>query len=166
MSAAVATQHRPGWVALVFVAVAAVALWPVKLPIVLGAWFAAIARPLARWLANLLGGRTSAAALLTMLLVLAIVVPATVLGVNLAQGAVDLVRAVLQSRSARGALEHLVSQKQSSGGGPTGQQALQLAQQHGAQIGTVVQVALGLTIAAVLGLFLLAVTVFSLLRAP
>ena len=165
MSAAVATQHRPGWVALVFVAIAAVALWPVKLPIVLGAWFASIARPVARWLANVLGGRTSAAALLTVLLVLAIVVPATVLGVNLAQSAVDLVRAVLQSRSVRGALEELVSPK-AKGGGPVGQQALQLAQQHGAEIGSVVKIAFGLTIAVVLGLFLLAVTAFSLLHSP
>ena len=73
MQEAAGTQHRPGWVALVFVALAAIALWPVKLPLVLGAWFASVARPVMRWLSNLLGGRTSAAALLTVLLLLAIV---------------------------------------------------------------------------------------------
>src|SRR5947208_10074349 len=108
MQEAAGTQHRPGWVALVFVALAAIALWPVKLPLVLGAWFATVTRPVMRWLSNLLGGRTSAAALLTVLLLLAIVVPATVLGVKVAQGGVDLARSVLQSGTVRGALDQPV----------------------------------------------------------
>jgi predicted PurR-regulated permease PerM len=162
---AVATAHRPGWVAILFVALTAFALWPIKLPVVLGAWSASILRRPHEWLSHALRGRSAAAALVTVLVLVVIIGPLALLLVELAHGAIDLVKAVLASHSARQALGSLLQPRQGASAHQETQQAIRLAQEHGAEAGTVVKAIVGLGIAAFAGFFLFAVTTFTALVA-
>src|SRR3989338_5809529 len=60
--------------------------WPFMMPLVLGIIFAVVLQPLYRRLLALLGGRESIASLLTVLIaIILLVIPLSLLGVQLAQ---------------------------------------------------------------------------------
>lgn len=102
-------QIALGVSAALVVAVAFSSLQPLWLPLVLGAWFANLAGPFSRWLANLLAGKARAASVVSVLLVLLVVSPLAVTLLTLASDATALVEDVLQSESAESALKTLTT---------------------------------------------------------
>jgi predicted PurR-regulated permease PerM len=108
------------------------------------------------------GGRERAAAVLTMLLLLALVVPCVLLLAALAGDAVDLVRRVLASQGGRGALEAIVSG--GNGPGPAETpfswrsfglgQAFDLVKQYGSNALRVLQTVAGAAAEVALWLFI------------
>jgi predicted PurR-regulated permease PerM len=98
-----------GILVLVVVALAARALLPFWLPLVLSAWFAQLAQPLNRALERRLHGKARAAALVTVLLVLAVLTPVAVVVLMLAGDASALIGKVFESQSAGSALDVLLS---------------------------------------------------------
>ncbi len=78
--------------------------------LVLAAWFAALARPGLERLATLAGGRRRGAAIMTIALSIALLVPISFVVVSLAVDAFELVRSLSGAQSGRAALEGLVSE--------------------------------------------------------
>ena len=93
------------WVALGFAALTLVLLHPILLPLVLGAWFARLARPLRDRLPL---KRRVAAGLLTALLVVGIAAPVGLLFKFLGDGAMGLASALVSSKGPKAALVSLV----------------------------------------------------------
>ena len=102
------------WLALLLVAGAAWALYPLWPALLLALWVATLARPLLARVAKITRGRRRAAAALTVLLVLALFLPVVFAVVPLAHDAVSLVGKLSRSEGAQTALRSLVS---SDGGG-------------------------------------------------
>src|SRR5688572_29183768 len=75
------------------------ALLPLWLPLLLAAWFAHLARPLSDRLAERLHGRSRAAALVVVLLVLAILTPLVLVVLSLTGDASALVQRLVASDS-------------------------------------------------------------------
>ncbi len=96
------------WVVAVLAVGAAWVLHPLVIPLVLASWFAALAGPAVSWFAARMGGRKAGAALLTLLLFLAVLVPLVMLGMSLLGAALSLVQQSLHAGSAREAFEILV----------------------------------------------------------
>jgi predicted PurR-regulated permease PerM len=89
---------------------ALLALFPFWVPVVLAAWTAVIARPLHKVLSKRIHRRRGAAALVTVLLVLAFLTPVLVTGLSLASAGVELGQRLLESKSAPDALRALAVQ--------------------------------------------------------
>jgi predicted PurR-regulated permease PerM len=114
---------------------AAVALWPFWSPLLLAAWTAIVVKPLHKVVAKRIHRRKGAAALLTVLLVVAFLTPLLVATLSLSGSAVELGQRLLQSENGTEALRLLAA----SGDGASldlrhldPQQWLELARQHGA----------------------------------
>lgn len=90
------------------------ALLPLWLPLLLAAWFAHLARPLSERLAVRLHGRSRAAALVVVLLVLGALTPLVLVVLSLAGDASLLFERIAASDSASAALQSLISQEQGS----------------------------------------------------
>jgi predicted PurR-regulated permease PerM len=86
---------------------ALLALFPFWVPVVLAAWTAVIARPLHKVLSKRIHRRRGAAALVTVLLVVAFLTPVLVTGLSLASAGVELGQRLLESKSAPEALRAL-----------------------------------------------------------
>jgi predicted PurR-regulated permease PerM len=133
---------------------------PLWTALVLAAWVGKLARPLVRRFSRAVGGRERAAAVLTILLLLALVVPCVLLLAALAGDAIDLVRRVLASQGGRGALEAIVS----GGSGPAETpfnwrsfglgQAVDLVKQYGSNALRVLQTVAGAAAEVALWLFI------------
>lgn len=107
------------WVAL---ALALAALWatrPLWPPLLLAIWIAVMARPLLDKTSKLLHGRSGAAGVLTLLLVVVLFVPLAIIGISLTGDAVKLAETLMRSEGAQNALRSLVS----SGGGAEAESA-------------------------------------------
>ncbi|HEU4410414.1 MAG TPA: AI-2E family transporter [Polyangiaceae bacterium] len=137
-------------------------LSPLWTALVLSAWVGKLARPLVRRFSRAVGGRERAAAVLTILLLLALVVPFLVLLAALTGDAVDLVRRVLASQGGRDALESIVS---GGGNGSAAEtpfnwrgfgigQAFDLFKQYGSNALRVLQTVAGAAAEVALWLFL------------
>ena len=101
--------------ALVLASVMALrALLPLWLPLLLAAWLAHLARPLSERLAERLHGRSRAAALVVVLLVLAGLTPLLLVVLSLASDASVLLERLLASKSAGAALQSFIAQDQGS----------------------------------------------------
>lgn len=87
------------------------ALHPLWLPLLLAAWFAHLARPLSDSLAQRLHGRSRAAALVVVLLVLAALAPLVLVVLSLAGDARSLFDRLVASDSASAALQSFISQE-------------------------------------------------------
>jgi predicted PurR-regulated permease PerM len=90
------------------------ALMPLWLPLLLAAWFAHLARPLSDKLAERLRGRSRAAALVVVLLVLGFLTPLVLVVLSLAGDANLLFERILASDSASTALQSFISQERGS----------------------------------------------------
>ena len=95
-----------GFVVLVC-SLALLALFPFWVPVVLAAWAAVIARPLHQLLSKRIHRRRGAAALVTVLLVVAFLTPVLVTALSLASAGVELGQRLLESKSAPEALRAL-----------------------------------------------------------
>ena len=85
------------------------ALLPLWLPLLLAAWFAHLARPLSERFAERLRGRSRAAALVVVLLVLAGITPLVVVVLSLAGDASSLFQRIVASDSASAALHSFIT---------------------------------------------------------
>jgi predicted PurR-regulated permease PerM len=125
------------WLVGAFVVAGALALVSLWGAVMLAAWAAIIARPLYLSLAKRIHRRKGAAAVLTVLLVVAFLAPLVVVTLSLSGAAIDLGHRLLDSKSGTEALKALAA-----GGGPTPtdlelgklnfQQAFDLVRRHGA----------------------------------
>lgn len=103
-------------VALLLALVVLVALaLPFLGPLVLAAWLAAAMRPALAWLAQKLGGRSRAAALLTLSFFVALVGPTLAIIGSLSRDALQLGQRLASSSSGREALAQLVSSDEAAG---------------------------------------------------
>ncbi len=107
-------RQRPKWdqsvlVGFVFLVcvVALVALLPFWVPVVLAAWTAVLVRPLHQIFAKRIHRRRGAAALVTVLLVVAFLTPVLVIGLSVAGAGVELGQRLLASKSGTEALRSL-----------------------------------------------------------
>jgi predicted PurR-regulated permease PerM len=100
------------WVALGLMALALWALWPLWPPLILATWFALVALPLHDRVSSLVGGRSRAAALLTIALTVAAFVPVVVVAATLAPAAVELAGQLLASEDFDKVLSALVGEGQ------------------------------------------------------
>jgi predicted PurR-regulated permease PerM len=143
-------------------AAALLTLAPLTAPLVLAAWSAALAAPVKAWLTRKLGGSARAAATFAVLLVVAVVVPLGLIAVSLVSNAIDLVRNLSQSESARAALAEL------SGGAephaPRLQDVVRLVWEHSGDALQAARTIAGATASAIIGLvvFILGVHVMLL----
>jgi predicted PurR-regulated permease PerM len=132
----------------------ALIVWPLWPPLLLAAWTADLLRPLLVRFERGLKGRRNAAAMLSMLLMLAVVVPLGLVTTAIVISAQELITSVQQSPSAVAALETLMSTPSNTTHVPsTLPEALALARQSGTQgLGLLTQMA-GAFAALLVGLF-------------
>ncbi|HEY3353201.1 MAG TPA: AI-2E family transporter [Polyangia bacterium] len=142
------------WATLLLVVAAGVMLFPVWQAVVLATWFAVFAQPLQARVSRILRGSNRAAAALTILLLMAVLVPLGALTVVLANAAIDLVRTLIQSKGGRAALEAVVS---GNGGGPRHfglHEVVGLVQQYGDRAWRVLGTVAGVTAQSFFGVFI------------
>ena len=122
-------DHRKaaGWTALIFCVAVAIATRPIAVPLILAAWFAALARPLHRRLSERLSPGGSAG-LLTVALVAILASLIALLYVLLAGAAMGLADELGRSNGVREACEALVSQRRLD---PSPENLRKLAHRHG-----------------------------------
>ncbi len=149
--------------ALVLGLATALTLFSLWIPIILAIWTATLGRPLVARLTPRLGGKQRAASLLVLLLLVCVLAPLTLVVVSLTGQAIDLVKRLSASESARNALANVVSGSGGSGGLPSGEDILGFVREHGMQAVGVVQSVAGATANLVIGVFLFVLGVFALL---
>lgn len=88
---------------------AALTLVPLWAPLLLASWMAMVFRPLHTRLARRVGGKSGAAAVVTVLLVVLTLAPLVVMGVSLVSAAATLIERLQQSGGAREALQTLIT---------------------------------------------------------
>ncbi len=152
---------------ILLVLLAARALFPLWLPLLLAAWFSDLARPLSAWLAKVLRGQRRAASLVAVLLVVLVLTPLSITVLSLADDAERLVRTVLESQSVESAFNSLVA-------GPSGapdlgtmllnepRRALELLENNGPRALGLASSLAGATLSVVIGMvvFVMAFYVF------
>jgi len=106
--------RRSRWVVAALSVGAFAAFIPLWQPLLLAMFAAVVAHPLHERLSRRLGGRERAAALVTLLLVIAVLIPTAIAGVTLYKGVLDLTFRLRHSSGGSDALRQLVS------GGSTG----------------------------------------------
>ncbi len=157
------------WTVLVLSAAAGVTFLPMWAPLVLAAWVATMARPLLTRISKLTRGRSRAAGVIVVLLVMAMFVPLAGAIVSLSRGAIDLAKNVLASQGTKQALIAIAA-----GGGPaegepgagpldalkSPHKIVELAQEYGAQAISVVGGIAGAATEALLGLFVFVYAVY------
>src|SRR5688572_788645 len=88
---------------------AVLTLVPLWAPLLLASWMAMVVRPLHTRLAQRVGGKSGAAAVVTVLLVLLTLAPLVVMGISLVSAAATLLERLQQSGGAREALQTLIT---------------------------------------------------------
>jgi predicted PurR-regulated permease PerM len=139
---------------LLLLGAAFVAMAPLWAPVLLAAWCAIVAKPLHQRLAKRVGGRSKAAGVITVLLVVLALAPLVFVSLSLFAASTQLIQKLQQSGGGRDALSALVSTE------PTfsvqrwdTQRAIEFVREHGAgALGAAVKV-VGATTAVGVGLF-------------
>lgn len=109
----------PRWLLAILCAAALVVIAPFGPWVVLALWLGLFAGRIHRPLTRFLRGRSSLAATVTVLILLAIVVPLGAVVISLVVDAIDLVQRLLASEQGKSVLEQLAGGGGSSGGGET-----------------------------------------------
>lgn len=124
-------------------------------PLVLAAWAAILVRPLHSWLARQVHGRSRAAGVVTVALVLAVIIPVGVTVLSLAGSATDLVTRLQSTSDGREALHAFLSSDSTPGTAEQGdtQQVIGLLQRHGAGAMSAARTLFGAVTAVAVGLF-------------
>lgn len=148
-----------GVAALVLAAAVLIAMRPIAVPIVLGAWCATLSRPLHLRLARALGSRVAGGAM-TAALIVALLGIFALLYNFLGSGAASLAQSLGSAEGVRGALEALVTPGK---GGANLDQLKDLAQQHGAEAASLAKYAALLGLGTLFFLFFLGLTTAGLL---
>jgi predicted PurR-regulated permease PerM len=160
------TEHTPQalppqkvalrWVLLGLTVAAAATLSPLWISLVLAAWFAALARPLAARLTRAFGNRPRIAAALIVVLLLLLFLP--LIGACVSPGAqgVEFVQNIASSEEGRHRLIRLVSDKPPSGELPrlSADSVIRLAKQYGVQARSGLRMVATKAATLLIGLFL------------
>lgn len=143
------------WAVLALVAGAVITIAPLWMPLVLASWSAILARPLQRRLSRLVGGRTRAAGVVTVVLVLAVLTPVVLTLLSLAASAVDLITRLSNTQDGAQALGALFASESTPKPLDTGdtRQMIELLRQHGASALTAVRTLFGAAASVAVGLF-------------
>ncbi len=116
------------------VALSAFTLSAMLTPLVLAAWVATLAQPMAKRFERTFGGRERISAMLTVALVLSVLIPLAFTLVSLGAAAIELVAKVRQSHELNDALTSIVQQNDSAGDAGmllSPAKALELARSYG-----------------------------------
>jgi predicted PurR-regulated permease PerM len=160
-------ETRPGtlrWGAILFTIAAGLMIWPLWQPLVLATWFAIFARPLMKRVSRITRGRHRAAAVLTVLLLLLVLVPIGLFAAALVSAAIELLETLLRSKGGKEALEAIVS-----GPGITGHHAfglsdiVALAREFGERAVGLVTTIAGATAKGILGTFVFVLAAYAFL---
>jgi predicted PurR-regulated permease PerM len=123
------------WVVGLLCVGALAAIAPFWVPLVMAAWVASLAKPIHHTLAKRIHRRKWAAAVITVLLMLAFVTPVSVAALSLAGSAVQLGRQLMEANSGQDALRFLAANGSGEAFDPRQmnlQQLAELARSHGA----------------------------------
>jgi predicted PurR-regulated permease PerM len=142
----------------VLVALAVFTILPMWLPLVLAAWSALLARPLRRRVTRLVGGRSRAAGVVTVVLVLAVLTPVVITLLSLSGSVVDLITRLSATENGAQAMGALFASEHDNGAKPhidfsDTRQMVELLQQHGASALGAVRTLFGAFAAVGIGLF-------------
>jgi predicted PurR-regulated permease PerM len=141
---------------------AVITMWPFVAPLVLAAWAAHLSRPLYVRTHGVLGGRGSAAGLLTALLVVVALLPLVLAIVALVPAAESLLEQLRGASGGKGVLAALVS----NGGAAQplgGKGVISLVREYGASVSKAFAVVAGTSLRVLVGAFVFFVVFFSLL---
>lgn len=138
-------------------------IWPFWQPIVLATWFAIFSRPLMTRVSRVTRGRHRAAAVLTVLLLLLVLVPIGLLVALLVSAAADLLQTLLKSTGGKNVLAVIVS-----GGGADGHRfalsdIVPLTKQYGERAFGLVTTIAGTTANGILGVFVFVLAAYAFL---
>jgi predicted PurR-regulated permease PerM len=123
-------ERRIGWIGWALMAACAALLAPLLPPIMLALWLGALARVLHQPLTRMLGGRVRLAAAITLIALIAVLVPFALAVISLAADAYQLVSETLQSPRGKQILEQLVAPGERAAPGSSGLRDLILGQQE------------------------------------
>jgi len=143
------------WIIIALTAAAAYVCWPLWPSLVLAAWTADLTRPLLLRLERRMKGRRRAAAVLSLLLFLALVLPLVGLLLAVVSGAQELAQLVKQQVSATSALESIATGAATAPRLPNNlADVLDLARRYGAEGANVLQNVAGLAASGLVALFI------------
>ena len=143
------------WMVLALVALALFTIVPLWVPLVLAAWSAILTRPLQQRVARLVGGRSRAAGMVTVVLVLAVLTPVIITLLSLSGSLVDLITRLRQTEDGAQAMNALFA----SDSGPAQvdladtRQLFDLIRRHGLSALGTVRTLFGAFAAVAVGLF-------------
>jgi predicted PurR-regulated permease PerM len=142
---------------LALVALALYAVSPLWVPLMIAAWSAILARPLQQWVARSVGGRSRAAGMVSVVLVLAVLTPLVITLLSLSGSVVDLVTRLSATENGAQAMGALFASERAHGApqidfGDT-RQMIELIQRHGASALGAVRTLFGAVAGIALGLF-------------
>jgi predicted PurR-regulated permease PerM len=146
-----------------FAIAATLMVWPLWQPLVLASWFAIFARPLMDRVSHITRGRHRAAALLTVLLLLLVLVPIGLFAASLVAAATDLVDAVVKSKSGKQALEAILSGSGSKGHHYGIRDLLPFAKEYGERAMSLLGTVAGVTATGILGILVFLLAAYSFL---
>jgi len=148
-------QSALRWTVLVLVGLSLFTIIPLWVPVVLAAWSAILTRPLQQRVAKLVGGRSRAAGMVTVVLVLAVLTPVVITALSLSGSLVDLVTRLSHTEDGVQAMNALVASE--SGPEPLDladtRQLFDLIRRHGVSALGTVRDLFGAFAAVAVGLF-------------
>jgi predicted PurR-regulated permease PerM len=159
-------KTQPGalrWAAILFTIAAGLMIWPLWQPLVLATWFAIFARPLMRRLSGILRGRHRAAAVLTVLLLLLVLVPIGLLVALLISASTELLETLLKSKGGKHALAAIVSGGAADGHRFAISDIVPLTTQYGERAFALVTTIAGATANGIFGVFVFVLAAYSFL---
>jgi predicted PurR-regulated permease PerM len=143
------------WTVLGLVALAMFTVLPLGVPLVLAAWSAILSRPLQQRVARLVGGRSRAAGVVTVALVLAVVTPLVIMLLSLSGTLVELLTRLSHTEDGAQAMSALLASE--TGSEPINladtQQLIALIRRHGMSAFGTVRDLFGAAAAVAVGLF-------------
>jgi len=151
------------WGAILFTIAAGLMIWPMWQPLVLATWFAIFARPLMKGVSRITRGRHRAAAVLTVLLLLLVLVPAGLFVASLVSAAAELLQSVLKSKGGRGALEAIVSSGSADGQKLALGDLVPLTKESGERAFGLATSIAGATATGILGIFVFVIAAYTFL---
>jgi len=151
------------WGAILFAIAATFMVWPLWQPLVLASWFAIFARPLMNRASHITRGRHRAAALLTVLLLVLVLVPIGLFMASLVTAAAELIDTIVKTKGGKQALEAIVSGSSSKGFHYGFRDLVPLAKEYGERAMSVVGTVAGVTAEGILGIFVFLLAAYSFL---
>lgn len=156
-----------GWARVTFtvllIVIAVTCLLPLWLPLTLAAWSAHISLPLTRRFERRLHGRTRAASVVTVLLLLFALLPLVFVVLSLAGEAARLVELVSSSPNAKEAIFGVVGGDANGLQNLSPRRVLELLQEHGMNAVNVASSVFGITATAVIGVLVYTMGVYAFL---